>query len=546
MSFGKEEADRKVIPIWDKSRLASALEENSAIKPVAHRTSNFSESSRLINELARSSLVGTAVELLSSATLENNYEGLNVASRRIIEDGSLPKSVLSMARRVLDQTEMESPVTEPKIRIASLRNSLRTSPRNTLAWVDLAREYLSLGQTKPAERAMTVALNLAPSHRWVSRVASTLFIHLEEYEKSHFLLAKHPALRSDPWIASAELSVAQLMGKTSRNLSAARRIQEQGLHPRHTTELASSLGTLEIESGAMKRGKMYLRNSLLYPNRNTLAQAVWAEQRHDIKYASHTQVQSLEIAYEAKARESFIQGEADSAISHALDWLEAEPFSSKPPVLASYIASLDDRYEQMLQITTRGLIANPGNSILKLNRAYAELALITPLQPTSKDVAKITEWTSLFDSALKEGGANHAQALANYGMLCYRMGALEQGRKYYEAAEKVCQSDSYHDPVLCTIYHAREAILAKAEWASMVLVRAQAVTLKISDVGKLEGTDSLSKIIRLHENPDGYREIFKLPVENHQATGEPSGHLKFADSIYHGLSFHLPEGFERI
>ena len=193
------------------------------------------------------------------------------------------------------------------------------------------------------------------------------------------------------------------------------------------------------------------------------------------------------------------------------------------------------------------MIANPGNSILKLNRAYAELGLITPLQPTSTDVEKIAEWTSLFDSEIKEGGANHAQALANYGMLCYRMGVLEQGRKYYEAAEKVCQSESYHDPVLCTIYHAREAILAKAEWASTVLERAQVVTLKISDVGKLEGADSLRKIIRLYENPDKFREIFKLPVEKHQSTDEPSSeHLKFADSIYHGLSFHLPEGFERI
>lgn len=546
MSFGKEEADRKVIPIWDTSKLASALEENSSIKPVIHRTSNVSESGRLMNELTRSSGVGTAVELLSSAKLENNHEGLIVASRRIIEDGSLPKSVLSMARKVLDPDQGASLVTEPKIRIASLRNSLHASPQNTLAWVDLAREYLSIGQSKPAERAMTVALALSPGHRWVSRVASTLFIHLEQYEKSHFLLAQHPALKSDPWIASAELSAAQLIGKTSRNLPAARRIQEQGLHPRHTTELASSLGTLEIESGAMKRGKMYIRNSLLYPNRNTLAQAVWAEQRHDVKYASHTQVQSLEIAYEAKARESYIQGEADSAINHALDWLEAEPFSSKPPVLASYIASLDDRYEQILQITARGLIANPGNSILKLNRAYAELGLITPLQPTSKDISKIVQWKSLFDSELKEGGIHHAQALANYGMLCYRMGALEQGRKYYEAAEKVCQSESYRDPVLCTIYHAREAILAKAEWALAVLERAQTVTLKMSDVGKLEGADNLRKINRLRENPDTFRTIFKLPAEKHQSTVEPSGHLKFADSIHHGLSFHLPEGFERI
>jgi len=545
MSFGKEETDRKVIPIWDPSKLASSLAENSAIRPLDHRTTSISQSRRLMEELTQSSSLGTAVELLSSAKLEDNREGIVVASQRILEEGSLPKSVLSMARRALDQEQDASPVADPRARIAAFRNSLRTHPSNALAWVDLAREYISLGQGQPAERAMTVALGLCPGHRWVTRVASRLYIHLEEFDKSHFILAQHPGLKHDPWIASAELSVAQLIGKTSRNLSAARRIQELGLHPRHTTELASSLGTLEIESGAMKRAKMYIRNSLLHPNRNTLAQALWVEERHDIKSASHSQVQSLEIAYEAKTRESYIHGEAELAINHALDWLEAEPFSSKPPVLASYIASLDDRYEQIIQITNRGLIANPSNSILKLNRAYAEMALITPLQPSQDDLKKIDRWMSLFNEELRDGGPHHAQALANYGMLCYRLGATDQGRKYYEAAEKICQAEKYRNPVLCTIFHAREAMLAKTEWASTILERARAVTQKISDIGKLEGPNSLNKVNQLQENPENYRAIFKIPARTELTVHETSGHLGFADSILEGLSFHLPEDFKR-
>ncbi|PBJ09894.1 hypothetical protein [Pseudomonas sp. ACN5] len=545
MSFGKEESDRKVIPIWDPSKLASSLAENSAIKPLKHPTTTVSHSGRLMEELTQSPRVGTAVELLNAAKLEDNREGTIAASRLIIEDGSLPKSVLSMARKVLNQEQDVPQIADARTRIAGIRNSLRINPSNTLAWVDLAREYISLGQGQPAERAMSVALGLSPGHRWVSRVASRLYIHLEEFDRSHSVLARHPGLKHDPWIASAELSVSQLIGRTSRNLSAARRIQELGLHPRHTTELASSLGTLEIESGAMKRARKYFRDSLLDPNRNTLAQALWVEQTHDIKSASHLQVQSLEIAYEAKARESYILGEAESAINHSLDWLEAEPFSSKPPVLASYIASLDDRYEQIIRITDRGLIANPSNSILKLNRAYAQLALINPLCPTQSDVDKVAGWMSLFDEELKEGGPNRAQALANYGMLCYRMGALEKGRIYYEAAEKVCQAESFRSPVLCTIYHAREAVLAKAEWALTVLERARAVTLKVSDTGKLEGSVSLSKVNKLYENPENYHVIFNRPTAADVTASESPGHLAFADSILEGLSFHLPDDFNR-
>ncbi|PYB80264.1 hypothetical protein DMX11_04985 [Pseudomonas sp. LB-090624] len=544
MSFSKEESDRKVIPLWDSSKLASSLAENSAIRSTNHQTTDVSESERLMEEFSRSSAVGTAIELLNSAKLENNRKGELLASRRIIEDGCLPASVISMARITLEEEQAPLEATDPKDRIKAIRKSLIDSPKNTLAWVDLAREYISLGQGEPAERAMIVALGLAPNHRWVSRVASRLYIHLGDIERSHYLLARHPAIKTDPWIASAELAVSQMIGKVSKNLTSARRIHELGLHPRHTTELASSLGTLEIESGAIKRAKKYIRDSLVHANRNTLAQALWAEQRHDIKSDHHSQVKSLEIAYEAKARESYIQGEAEPAIAHALDWFAAEPFSSKPPVLASYIASLDDQYELIIDITKKGLIANPNNSILKLNRAYAELAMITPLHPSEQDREKLPTWITLFTEELKEGGSHHAQALANFGILCYRMGMLEEGRKYYEAAERVCQAESYRDPVLCTIYHAREALLAKAEWATTILERARAITQKTADVGKLEGSGSLEKVNQLHASPDHYRAIFKIPDTSTTKPTKNPGHLEFADSILSGLSFHLPGDFK--
>ncbi|KPW89644.1 Uncharacterized protein ALO79_04722 [Pseudomonas syringae pv. castaneae] len=83
------------------------------------------------------------------------------------------------------------------------------------------------------------------------------------------------------------------------------------------------------------------------------------------------------------------------------------------------------------------------SAILKLNRDYAQLGMVMPLNPTAEDTAKIRAWTSLFDEELRDGSPHHAQAYANYGMLCYRMGMLELGRKYYETAERVCQAESY-------------------------------------------------------------------------------------------------------
>lgn len=541
-----EEFDRKVIPIWDSSIMAATLAENSSTRNTADPVVLGNETPRLIDELAHSQAIGAAVELLNAAKLERHREGMIIASKRILTEGDLPQPVLTMARIALaEESDEFQPQVSGRARIHDLRQRLRSNPRNTLAWVDMSREYLILGLGEPAARAMSIALGLAGGHRWVTRVASRLFVHLEDFDRSHALLSKHPAVKNDPWIASAELAVCQLLEKPSKNIVAAKRLLEQRFHPRHTSELASSLGTLEIESGAIKKAKTYIRASLLDPNRNSLAQAVWAEQAHDINFASHSAVQGLDIAYEAKAWENYIRGEIQPAIENCKAWYDSEPYSSQPPILAGYLAALDDRYDEIIATATRGLVTSPGNPTLKLNKAYGEMAKIDPINPAESDTRKVAGWVTLFQEHMKIDRYHAAHALANMGMLCYRLGVLDKGREYYEKAEKICAAERFNTQLMCVIYHAREAMLARASWAGELLEKARHASIKHADHGKEAAVAYLDKLNALQANPDNYLGIFKLerPIATLQT---PSiDRVAFANSIQQGLTFYLPEDFKR-
>ncbi|WP_372028373.1 tetratricopeptide repeat protein [Pseudomonas kurunegalensis] len=546
MSFGKEEFERKVIPIWDSSRMAASLAENSSTKKVSHATIINACSPRLIEELSISQDIGVAVELLNASKVEGNREGIIIASKRILDSFDLPKPVVDMARAALsEEAGALSLMIDSRGRLYTLRSVLRNNPRNTLAWVDMAREYLVLGYGKPAARAMSIALALAPANRWITRVASRLHIHLKDFDKSFSILSRHPGIKHDPWIASAELAVCQLLGRTSKNISSSKRLLEQKLHPSHTVELASSLGTMEIESGAIKKAKMYIRASLEHPNRNSLAQAVWAEQAHDIKLASHLDVQQLDIAYEAKAWECYIRGDIPAALENCLAWYDSEPYSSQPSMLASYLAAIDDRYDDIIAIANKGLITSPSNPTLKMNKAYAELAKVDPLNPTQKDIENIAVWLPLFKEHQKGDRYHAAQSLANIGMLCYRFGELEKGREYYELAERICSAERFNTQLMCMIYHAREAMLAQAGWANELLEKARVFGGKNVDPGKVAAFGYLEKLNFIEKNPGSYRAVLKIGKAPDQKKPDIFDRMQFAKAIGEGLIFSLPDDFSR-
>ncbi|NWA82349.1 hypothetical protein [Pseudomonas sp. D2002] len=505
MSLYNNEFDRKVLPIWDDSAASGNLAENSSLKSSNTTISSEKLTNKLQEELKRNDRVGVAVELLNVASLEREEDALQFAAKRILKESGLPTPIMNLARQILGEME-EINTSSEFYKIRKLRANLNQQPRNILAWVDLAREHVILGNSDHAERAMTVALSLAPNHRWVTRVASRLFIHIDLIDKSHRILMNHPGIRNDPWIASAEIAVSELSGRTSKNISVSKKLLESGLNPKHTAELASALGTLELSAGANKKAKNYFRSSLISPNRNVLAQAKWVEQAHDLKAGVIITNEQMEMAFEAKAWENYIEGDINKALVYCMEWYKSEPYSSKPPMLATYLAALIDQYDIVIRVAIEGLKTNPDNLTLKLNKAYAEIAKIGIIETQPIDETTITTWTTFFKDIIKKEKASASHAAANLGMLCYRIGYFENGRDWYNYAETLCKNEGAETLVMCSTYHAREAIIAKAEWADAIYSHAKDLIQKTSGPELPSAVFYMKKIEDLRLSPENWAE----------------------------------------
>ena len=117
----------------------------------------------------------------------------------------------------------------------------------------------------------------APSNRFILRSAVRLYVHLDEPDTAHRVLSDSASTPVDPWLVAAEIAVCTLLGRRSRLIKRGRDMLISGHHStRDTAELASALGTIELEADASKRARRLFGSSLDDPTDNAVAQAVWA------------------------------------------------------------------------------------------------------------------------------------------------------------------------------------------------------------------------------------------------------------------------------
>ena len=80
--------------------------------------------------------------------------------------------------------------------------------------------------------------------------------------------------------------------------------------------------------------------------------------------------------FEAQAWNSFQAGASEDALANSKSWLVDQPFSRRPAILGSYIASsLLEDYRAAVEITEKSLLPNPNDPILLNNLAFAYASL---------------------------------------------------------------------------------------------------------------------------------------------------------------------------
>ncbi|MBO6794851.1 MAG: hypothetical protein JJ895_13145 [Balneolaceae bacterium] len=328
---------------------------------------------------------------------------------------------------------------------------------------------------------MKTALHLAPNNRFVLRSAARLFAHYNSDENDHLeyihmVLNKSPMTNLDPWLTAAEISISTIRGFNSSLIKSGIQLINSGnISPFNYTELASSIGTVELLNGSNKKCRTFFDKSLISPNDNTLAQIEWAstkDHRLDIVQDKF----QVKLNYEALALDHFHNSEYERSLENAAKWFSDQPFSKRPIMFGSNLAStiLKDQ-EKSIAFLKAGLTSHPYDPQLINNLAYS-LALNNKPQEAFEEIKKIK-------SDAKIDTSTQICLSATKGLAYFRLGDPDIGRQFYlKAIEQTKTINNRSLNWLAILNYAREEILQKSEFADSLIDSVSKIPQNIDDV----------------------------------------------------------------
>ena len=330
-----EDTNRTIIPRWREFVTTAALGELGS-QEYSLATSNGPESEQSFERICAawtaSKTLWHALDLVSAALVVEKIDRVEVKDAATLitrNPTNCPVAGVAVARRVLgpefDQLSVsdDEEITTAQLRrdIHAQRARVEVDPRNSVIWVDLARLYTIAGQQEKALRAIEVAYKQQPQNRFVLRSASRFFVHIREHDRAVRVLRDSGIAYSDPWLAAAEIGVSAFVGNPSRLIKPAKiLLAHDNVSSFMGSELASALGTLELQEGNSKLAKRLFQRSLAAPTENSLAQAEWAT-KQIVSLESDVSVTDVPRSYEAKAIHAFRSGNWDVVRESTLRWL---------------------------------------------------------------------------------------------------------------------------------------------------------------------------------------------------------------------------------
>jgi tetratricopeptide (TPR) repeat protein len=179
-----------------------------------------------------------------------------------------------------------------------------------------------------------------------------------------------------------------------------------------------------------------------------LAQAAWiARKVGDLEFELN--VHDTPRSYEAGAWTNMTNGHWEDSLVDAELWLCDEPFSKRPTRLGSWIAlSTTADYVKAEQMARHGLKTHHDDFIL-LNNLAVSLAYQGKPNDALEYMKKMPQKTS--------EDLSNATYLATSGLLKFRLGATDEGRKFYRMAVDDAKSKKGTGAVVSALLHfARE------------------------------------------------------------------------------------------
>jgi tetratricopeptide (TPR) repeat protein len=425
------------------------------------------ELGRRIAEFKRSPGLFEAADLVGAAIVLGREMSAEVReAARIVYESSLPVA-RELSERILLQSsqhedepgnlpsgvdlDFERSYENDRSRISQLRRIVSRYPRSALQWTDLALAHTTLGNSRAAEKAIKVALDLTPGNRTVLRAAARFYVHEHDPAKARAVLSTdEDRLRADPWLLAADIAIADLANDSPKHIRRARNLLEADIAPRHLSELAAALATIELAGGRRRQARKLFANALQDPTDNSLAQAEWAVPLGvDIPAVQA----NPPLNFEAETRHLLREARFDEAVVQARLWLKDQPFSLQPAIHVSYIASaLTEDYRTAIEACRKGLRSNAGDPMLMNNLAFSQAS-----------AGLVEDAISTFSGInFGEDANGHLIWLATKGLVAFRSGSIDEGRALYEESVRGWQAqDGQADSAArAAIFWAKEEILA--------------------------------------------------------------------------------------
>lgn len=474
--------ERLMIPRWRS--LAATVQSNELSSTRAALPGNddgempFELTRRIGRWRLYPSLV-TAAELVEAALVSGREaEAVEAARRLVTVDESAAPLIRAQAQALLRRVGLseESPSAPTA---AAWRRKTRLHPHDALAWVELAFHQTVMGHAVAAERAMGIALHLAKDNRHVLRSAARLYLHLNDPERAHDLISRSAATKSDPWLLSAEIAFSRAAQRSPRFFKLGLKVVEDGgLLPGQITELAGSVGTLDLLDGSRRRARKMFVRSMEDPNGNALAQAEWATPRLGSEIVQVSRLDSVHEAYEALAIHRHRQFRYSEVPSICERWATVDQYSVRPYEFGSNAAGMAQDFVQAESLASRGLKLRPKSPLLLNYRAFA-LAQMDRGPDADVMLAKVVPTSSEDPIAIL--------TLANKGLSAFRQGRHEQGISFYrQAIDGFNRIGQARTSAHARVYLAREADRAGLPDAAKLIEEAKKAIAPYTDTNVLE------------------------------------------------------------
>ena len=457
MSFADGRRKRQVVPRWRPWRVTTRLGLADSREGVRVVPSPDTQSvAQRLDDWTRHGDAFHAGDLLGTAFGVGCEDRARHAAEAVLKESyrRTPAPLRLLAERILNgetplpSTPLALDAGARHARIHNLKARLRAWPNDALAHIDLAREYTILGQRSRAVRPVITALAQAPGSPFVIRSAARFFLNDGDHERALSVVRRAPNLQADPWLLSAEVAISDAAGRATRFAKAARSLLSRGaFSPKHLSELACALATIELESGNRRLARKLFVTGLENPTENAAAQAEWAFGEID-NLAVATQV-APERSYEAEALSHLGRGEWDLAIENARLWRLDEPFSARSAYFGSWTASVvRDDAELALQFANLGLSTKPKDKLLLNNKAVALALLGRPIE--ARQALQLISPADLQDGL-------EATYVATQGLIEYRCGQPEVARALYESARELTRKrKNAREEAWSMLFQARE------------------------------------------------------------------------------------------